>query len=409
MTLSRLSRNTLTLLVSNIGGAILLFALSALIGRTLGSDGLGAYAVVLAWVYPLSLLVEFGLTTLMTRDVSANPDLIPDYMDSITRARLIIGGTVMIIFILVAPLISRDPIIITGLQVSAPMLILQAFYSQFTTVFKVRGAMALIPLLNIGMIGVQVILTAFVLINGGTVIHALILNTVTSTGQLIAAWGFYRWQIRSLTPQAPLPRERGRQAERVGMRLWSLLRAAFPFALAAVFAALQTRVVFYFLERSVSEAGYFSAANRFVEAARLVPNALFGALFPMIGSTAIHAAFQRATWGLAAFGLIAGLGFTVIAPFLLTFVFGESFAAAVPTLILLGWSLAFVALRGVKTIYWYAHKREQFVNAVNALAVVLIIILSVGLIPQYGAVGAALATLITEIGAMALLYMRRSP
>ena len=187
MTLTRLSQNTLTLLGSNIGGALLLFVLSALIGRTLGSAGLGVYAVALAWVYPLSLLVEFGLTTLMTREISANIEQLPAYMESITLSRLLIGGAVLIVLYAAAPHLSADPAVVVGLQVSAPLVIIQPFYSQFTTAFKVRGFMWTIPVLNLGMIGAQVLLTALILASGGTVLHALILTTITSAWHLIGA------------------------------------------------------------------------------------------------------------------------------------------------------------------------------------------------------------------------------
>jgi O-antigen/teichoic acid export membrane protein len=390
VTLTRLSQNTLLLLISSFGGALLLFALSALIGRALGSEALGVYAVALAWVYPLSLGAEFGLTALMTREIGVNIAALPAYMNAITRARLLIGGTLMIGLYAAAPLISRDPAVVIGLQVSAPLLIIQPFYSQFTTVFKVVNAMRLIPALNLGMIAAQVTLTGVTLACGGTIIHALILNTLTSAGQLTAAWLLYR--------------QFARKQQGADLRLIPLLRAALPFGLAGVFAALQARVVFVFLQSSMSEAGYFSAANRFSEAAKLLPNALFGALFPLIGSPGIQAVFRRAEIALTAFGLTAGIAFTVIAPSLLVSIFGTSFAAAIPALIILGWSLLFVALRGVKTLDWYAQGAEQFVNRVNALAVALILALSLAFIPTHGAAGAALAVLLTEMCAVGLLY-----
>ncbi|MBN8634841.1 MAG: oligosaccharide flippase family protein [Anaerolineae bacterium] len=404
MTLSRLPSNTLTLLGSNLGGALLLFVLSALIGRTFGSPGLGVYAVALAWVYPLSLVVEFGLTTLMTRAISADSTQIPAYMESITVARLLLGGGALIAFYLAAPLISRDPVVITALQISAPLIVIQPFYSQFTSVFKAQGRLWTIPALNLGMIGAQVVLTAIALANGGNILHALSLNTVTSAGQLVAAWWLY--QRLTLAEQARLPLSLGRGGW--GVRLVTLLRAAFPFALAAIFAALQARMVILLLEQQVIEAGYFSAANRFIEAAKLLPNAFFAALFPLIGSASVQGAFRPAALGLAAFGLVAGIGFTVTAPLLLTLVFGGGFQPAVPTLIVLGWSLLFFALRGARTIYWYAHSGEHFVNGVNAFAVVAIFVLSAALIPAYGAVGGAVAVLLTDLGVTTVLYTRNA-
>ncbi|MFN8447319.1 MAG: hypothetical protein U0521_01640 [Anaerolineae bacterium] len=122
--------------MSNVGGAVVLFFLSALIGRTLGTDGLGIYSVAVAWVFPLGLLVEFGLGTLMTRDIAQDFGVAHAYLETVTRSRLLIGGAAMLLLIATAPLISSDPLVIAGLIISAPLVIIAPFYSGFTAVFR---------------------------------------------------------------------------------------------------------------------------------------------------------------------------------------------------------------------------------------------------------------------------------
>jgi O-antigen/teichoic acid export membrane protein len=129
---ARLPRNTLILLISNLGGALLSFLLFALIGRVLGTEGLGAYAAAMAWVFPLSLVVEFGLSTLMTRDLAANLGSAHAYLETVTLYRLLIGGAVMLLLIVLAPLISTDPLVVAGLRISAPLVIILPFFSSFT-------------------------------------------------------------------------------------------------------------------------------------------------------------------------------------------------------------------------------------------------------------------------------------
>jgi O-antigen/teichoic acid export membrane protein len=197
----------------------------------------------------------------------------------------------------------------------------------------------------------------------------------------------------------------------VGQRLVPLLRRAWPFALAALFAALQTRLSVILLERltNTTEVGYFTAANRFTEAARMFPNALFGALFPALAALAANpdqlaSTFRRAMRGLALFGMVASIGFTVAAPILINLVYGVDFVPAVPALIVLGWSLLFGVLRGGRTLYWYALERERYVNAVNAGVIALQAALGLWLVPAYGALGAAIGFLAVEAAALALLW-----
>jgi O-antigen/teichoic acid export membrane protein len=402
----RLTRNTLTLLISNLGGAGLSFLLSALIGRTLGAEGLGVYAATMAWLLPLSLIAEFGLSTLMTRDIGLDLDSAHPYLETVTRSRLLMGGAIMLLLIIVAPLMSSDPLVVAGLQISAPLVMIGPFFSALSSIYKVRGQMWPIPYLNIGMLIVQVALTFVALRAGGGVIAVLILNVVTSAGQLIAAWWIYRWRfydaLRARLKAAP--------------PLMPILRRAVPFALAAFFATLQTRLSVILLERlaTTAQVGYFSAAARFVEAARLVPNAFFGALFPALAVLAadrllLNQAFRRGMLAIGVFGLAAGVAFSLLALPLLKLTYGDPFSPAALVLQILGWSLFFSLLRGARTLYLYALGQESRVNRVNAIVIVIQLILSLLLIPVLGALGVAGIHVLIEVAALALLWRNETP
>ncbi|NJO84696.1 MAG: oligosaccharide flippase family protein, partial [Blastochloris sp.] len=228
--LDRLPRNTIILIVSNVGGALLLFVLNALIGRAAGETGLGIYAVSLAWAYPLGLLVEFGLGTLITRDAAANPQRTDSLLAMAAVARLMFGVAAMIGLFAAAPLLSRDPAIITAIRISAPMAALTPFFSAFTAVFRARGGMLPVAYLNLGMLAAQVLLTAGAFMGGSSINAALVINVATSGWQLVAAWGWWRLSFRSLPPGVEY-RQFGHAERRA---LVEMLRRALPFASAAL-------------------------------------------------------------------------------------------------------------------------------------------------------------------------------
>jgi O-antigen/teichoic acid export membrane protein len=396
---NRLSRNTLILLISNVGSAGLSLLLSVLIGRALGGEGLGVYVTVLAWIFPLSLLAEFGLGTLITRDVAQDPDAGPTYLRATAAARLWLGGALVALLLFLSPRLSDDPAVVRGLQISAPLIIILPLFGTFTALFRARQIMWPIPWLNVGMLVVQVGLTALVFLNGGDVIAALIVNVVTSAGQLAAAWLIYQWRFKVGT-QRDVP-----------LQASVLLRRALPFAIAAVLFALQIRISIIMLERlaSTSEVGYYAAASRFVEAGRMIPNAFFGALFPALAVLAVqplrlNQTFTRTMLGLASYGLLLGIVFVPLSSWIVEATFGASFASAVPVLQLLMWSLLPALLRAGRTLYWYALGQESFVNIVTGVALALQIALCWWLIPRFGALGAAFATIIVESLAFAMLW-----
>jgi len=398
-----LGRNTLILLTSNAGSAVLSFLLSVLIGRALGQGGLGVYATALAWVFPLSLIAEFGLGTLITRDVAQQPENAADYLQTTTNVRLWLGGGLTIALVAVAPLLSQDAEVVRGIQISAPLVLIMPFFGAFTAVFRAKQAMWPIPPLNLGMLIAQASLTILVFVNGGGVLAALAVNTFTSAGQLAVAWWVWKRWFTSVKSQP--------ESHKQNLHTLSLLKRAWPFALAAVLAALSARLGTILLERltDTSSVGYYAAATRFVEAGRVIPNALFGALFPALAALSaqpeqMQKNFRRVMTGLAGFGLVMGVGFSLFAPPILNLTYGATFAPAVHTLQLAMWSLLPGLLRGGQTLYWYAIGQEQFVNWVTGGVLIIQIALSLWLIPAHDAEGAAVISLITETIAFAILW-----
>jgi O-antigen/teichoic acid export membrane protein len=333
---NRLSRNTITLLASNGGSAALSFVLSVLIGRALGQDGLGVYATVLAWIFPLSLLADFGLGTLMTREVAQNPD--SDILRDTTLTRLLLSGGFMLALVLAAPFLSDDASVVQGIQISAPLVLIAPFFGAFTAIFRAYRIMWPIVWLNLGMLLAQVIFTALVFLGGGDVIAALVVNVVTSAAQLAAAWAVWRWKFQQMS-EAGL-------ATTIGMSMGNILRRAWPFALAGILAAVQLRFSVILLERlaRAGEVGYYAAAIRFIEAGRMIPNALFGALFPILAALAaqpqmMSATFRRVMLGLTIFGAALGVIVTLLAPVIITLTYGEEFLPAAPVLQIAMWTL----------------------------------------------------------------------
>ncbi len=398
MTNRRLSRHTLILTANNVGSAGLSFLLSVLIGRTLGKEGLGVYAAVLAWMFPLGLMAEFGVNTLMTREVAQHPSLGEDYLRLALRTYCAMGCAWLVALFFCAPLLVSDPAVVDGLRLSSPLLLIAPCFGAFTALFRAKGDMLPIPLLNIGMWSAQFVLTLAAFLMGGGIVAALVINVLTSAGQLAAAWWVYR--LRFAAPPSGL-----------ALRMLPLLRRALPFALGAALVALQARASTILLERlsDTGETGYYAAANRFIEAGRMLPNAFFGALFPALAALAMQPLemrriFRRALLTLGAFGLAFGVGGLLFAP-LLTSLYGDDFLPSIPVLQALAWALLPALLRAALTLYAYAKGHEAFANGVTAVMLVLQVALGLWLIPVSGAVGAAWITLGVEVIGCALMAL----
>lgn len=426
-----LRRNTFTLIVSNAGSALLSFVLAALIGRALGEDGLGVYTAALAWVFPLSLIVEFGIGTLITRDLAAQPQLTQRYLRLALWERVIFGGVILLILFVSAPLLSASDAVSRGLIIAAPLVLINPLYGTFTALFRARQIMMPIAVMNLAMLVAQVVFTAWVFATGGDVLDALMINTLTSAGQMIVSgvwWAYFSSKydptntatgaqtiapLQNITPAVDSRGDLlGRPTSSADPRIniYDILRRAYPFAIAAVLAALTTRIGYILLEQltNTGEVGYFAAANRVIEGVKMLPNAFFGALFPLLASLstdqpALNRTFRQITVGLAGFGGLVTLICTPLAGTIIMVIYGDAFTAAEGVLIVLAWGFVPAILRSGQTLYWYARGGERRVNMVTFGGLLVQIVLSLWLIPLHGASGLAWVMLITESGMLLAL------
>jgi O-antigen/teichoic acid export membrane protein len=260
--IQRLSRNTIILLLNNLGTAGLAFVLTIIIGRGLGDVGLGQYATVMAWVLPLTMLADFGVSTLITRDVAAAPHLTRAYVKQALRVRLFFGGGLVALTILLAPFLTSSDEIAAGLRIAACMILIDSSFGVLTAIWRAWETMLPIFLLNALYLTLQVIGALIALsLNAG--LNGILLAIVIADGiQLVAAW--FVWRLRT-HPKAEATSD-------VPFSAMDFMRKAGPFALAAVLATVQLRMMFQLLEALSSAAvvGWFAAASRFIEEMRVI-------------------------------------------------------------------------------------------------------------------------------------------
>ncbi len=104
----------------------------------------------------------------------------------------------------------------------------------------------------------------------------------------------------------------------------------------------------------------------------------------------------------AAVVMPAALGGMLLAPAAIAFAFGTEYAPAGPVLQLLVWAIPLAQLREPSTAAILAARREHRLLHQNAIGTVLNLALNFTLIPRYGMLGAAIATVATEAVRLAL-------
>jgi O-antigen/teichoic acid export membrane protein len=390
----RLETNARLLAIGNLGGAVLSFGLYAVIGRMLGDTGLGVYAAALAYAYPASILVEFGLGTLIIRDAGGDLARANELMRLAVVQRVLMGGLVLTGLIVGAVWMSADPLVSRAIVTAAPLVVITPLFGVFTSVIRVSGNAGAVALLNLMMLGAQFPLTLLVLAAGGDVVVALAVNTLTSALQALAAWAVWR-RSRAYGAARALP-------TRVQVAL--MMRRAVPLAIGGVLAALAMRLPFMLTGAlgDMAALGVLTAAWRFTDAAKLIPNALYNALLPAFAAAhddpqRAGILFRREQRRLLMYGVLAGAGLALGAPLAIGLAFGADFSGATAPLVIMGAGLATACVRGGVLVWHYAADGAAAANRAIAAGLLLTAVVCAVCIPVWGAAGAAIGVVAGDV------------
>jgi O-antigen/teichoic acid export membrane protein len=187
------------------------------------------------------------------------------------------------------------------------------------------------------------------------------------------------------------------------------LKTAAPIGVAMLFTALyqQGAVVLLPLLANTEAAGLFSAAQRpaiFLQGfAVILGESLLPTFVRLPDSRALGRFAAAVTAATVALALPLGVSATLGAEALVTLLYGPAFSAAGIVLALLTWQAVAVLLNVPFYTTLLARGRERHFLAAVALGAVVNLTLNAIAIPRYGAAGAGLVLLGTEILVLALL------
>jgi len=396
ISLRRLTHGSLTLIISNLSSAALGFVLSLILGRGLGEAGFGRWTFCLAWASALTMLSQFGLNTLVTREAArdkgrANQVLIGGLVAQFLFSLLL--GSVL----LFAPSLGFDPESSAGLRLTILLIVAGTVYSSLAALFRAFEWMLPILWLNVGGLLLQLPWSIQVLRSGGGVLELIIVAGEVQLIQLILAIALWWFTLRPIAgPLRVAPHAVGQ-----------MVRQSLPFAVAGLVGALQMRsspLMLGYLH-GAADVGWFGAAARFTEAAKLIPNGLAGAVFPALAASGSLAAgleahenlFRMFNRTLIVTALAAAIGLSLFSRLLIGLTYGPDFLEALWPLIWLAMGLIPNLINGGLELYLYANGDEVYVTWLGVVGVLVQVIASLPLILLFSASGAAIAMGLGEV------------
>lgn len=199
-----------------------------------------------------------------------------------------------------------------------------------------------------------------------------------------------------------------------------LLKHAWLFGLASVFVMLyfQVDTVMVNKIRGDYETSLYSAAYNIILGLALFPSLLHATLYPLFSRkyggklSDLGPNVKRYVPTLFGAGVVIAIILYYAAPWLISFLYGEDYSEAVGALQIIAFLLPFLFFCNFMGTVFSAINKQVLNTWVTGLSIVINIVLNSVLIPQYGFIGASVASLISIIAmsimiAMALLIYNK--
>jgi len=376
------------------------FLLNVWIARYLGAEQFGAYNFVLAFVVVSAGFAHLGLEVVAVRELVQSPKRWPQVLGTTFTLRLL-GGALAWAAATIAVLALRggDPETAILVAIAASGLLFQSadavdYWFQASlrsrnTVLARNLAFVAAAVLRVGLIFAQAPLAAFV---WATVAELAIAGILLLQAHRLAGGAVGQWRFEY------------RLARR-------MLREAAPLLVSSIAIAAYMRLDQVMLGQlaSFSEVGVYAAATRLTELWYFIPVAVTASLFPAVVQSRqlspdvyrgrIQAMYDLLGW----MGLTLAAATSLLAPVLVDFFYGRSYAQAVPVLQVQAWLAAGVFFGVARSRWLFAEGRQRDAMYIDLVGLAINFACNLLFIPRWGAFGAALSSLVMVVGSNVLV------
>lgn len=383
------AKNTFYLLTAYIYQKLISLFYFILLARYLGADNFGKYTFALSFVALFSVIMDFGLFPVLTREIARDRTKTDKYFGNVLTFSLLAGLFVLVLVcvlinVLGYPLVTRKLVYMAGLIIFLDTLAL-SFY------FVFRGR------LNMKYEAVGIVIHKTVMLIVGLILISVKANLVLLLLPLLVASCFYLGNavlfLKIKLGIWPVPRfDKG--------ILKFLIELSWPFFIAAVFAKLystsDTILLSYLADDKA--VGWYNAAQKLVNAfLLLIAGSLSSALYPSLSyyfvrsRQELNKLFTQAVFYLMLITVPLVFGLLILARPIILFIYGAGYSPAVLVLVLLSCSIPFMFLDFIIVSLLNACEKQKINTLIHGLGVGLFIVLNLILIPVLSYIGAALA------------------
>lgn len=367
--------------------------------NTVGAEEYGMYFAVFNFSFLLHILLDFGISNFNNRAVARNEGLLDKFLPDIFMVKMLLGGMYFLVTFGTAFLINFSPQQIYLLALLALNQVLVSFILYFRSniaglqLFKLDALLSVFD--RVLMIGIMAVLLWMPFVEGFRLEWFVYAQTAAYGITFLFSFGLV------------LRKSMGISLTWNWRAFRKILKLSYPFALLGLLMAIYGRIDAVMIERMLPdtgrmEAGIYAASFRLLDAVNMIGFAFASILLPL---------FARMIKNKEPVGQLLQVSYrtlmmAAIMVVVISFVYRHEimywlYEDATPY-----WAQIFgvliISFAGMGTVYIFgslltARGELRVLNWIAITGVVLNIVLNIFLIYRWAALGATVATLITEL------------
>ena len=368
---------------------------SVLVARYLGPVAFGELNFSIAFVYVFLVISSLGMEQVLVRDLTLSKETRNQIISTSLMMRGLASGIIYLLVVIIAiycnPNINTSIlIIIIGTQ------ILFQITDVFFTIFMAEVNSKYVVLAkNLGFLLSGIIKIIFVYIKLSLVWFAIATVVEFSVCTALIIWFFKRKTDINISLKY-WNKEIGKQ----------ILNSSYPLIISSVFYVIYTKldqVMLGYLTSS-DEVGYYAVAAKLSEVWYFIPSAIVNSFYPeLVKLNSFKILTMRLMTVLSALALCIALLFTFFSDILIQTLYGLEYITSGKVLTIHIWSCIIVFSAVVSGAWFVINRLEKYSFYRTGTGALVNVGLNFALIPAYGAIGAAAATLVAKIIASYLM------
>lgn len=405
-TKKRILINSSYLIVGSIISKAAMLLVFILVARYFGPESYGAYSSAFSFVFLSGMFSKLGIEMTVIREGAQNLDKVSQIQNKFFPLRFWLSIAAWFISILVAFIVDFDSQTFNMIVIMSPTILIggaitSGIYEHFTTYFKIVENMKFVTIPQI--IRTFVFAASVLAIILMDFINIYVLTWFVVGSSLVGLYYQYKFAKSCYEHEINF---------RIDFNyLQRFIRPILLFGLVSIIYEASLRINILMLNKlgDNTQTGFYSAAWQLVSVGTLFISSFSTTIFPNSARNIFFKTFRMKA--LKAF-MLGALGLSIISfivpflsPFIIELIFGDEYLISASILNIIIWFLPF------RFLSLWGHQILESADYLVLRVIVFVIptiiniILNYFLIPNYGALGAAYASLISNVILLILAFV----